>query len=165
MLLTNLFQENITLSIILLAYCRKDACQINETLTQKNHLTSSSGNYILYMEENGALYIVCKGQQIWSSKNSFIGAEGFYLESDGHALIYNSEGTIIWTFLVASSKPKAEALVLQNDGNLVLRAIDKTVLWASGSTGKCSAGMLHSRLFYRIKIPKEVWQEKWADFV
>ena len=117
------------------------------------------------MEENGALYIVCKGQQIWSSKSSFIGAEGFYLESDGHALIYNSEGTIIWTFLVASSKPKAEALVLQNDGNLVLRAIDKTVLWASGSTGKCSAGMLHSRLFYRIKIPKEVWQEKWADFV
>ena len=44
------------------------------------------------MEENGALYIVCKGQQIWSSKNSFIGAEGFYLESDGHALFTTVRG-------------------------------------------------------------------------
>ena len=150
--MTKVLPENITLSIIFLAYCINDTCQINETLTQKNHLTSSSGNYILYMEENGALYIVCKGQQIWSSKNSFTGAEGFYLESDGHGVIYNSEGTIIWTFLVESSKPKAEALVLQNDGNLVLRANDQTVLWASGSNGKCPSGMSHLRSFYQIKI-------------
>ena len=40
------------------------------------------------MEENGALYIVCKEHQIvWSSENSFRGAEGLYLESDGHAVI------------------------------------------------------------------------------
>ena len=32
-----------------------------------------------------------------------------------------------------SDKPKGEKLILQNDGNLVLRANDQTVSWTSGS--------------------------------
>ena len=119
-----------------------DTCRINEILTEKNPLVSNSGSYIFYMEENGTLYIVCKQQQVvWSSENSFTGAEGLYLESDGHAVIYKSDGTVIWTFLVDFTKSKAEKLVLQNDGNLVLLANDQNALWTSGSNEKCPAGI------------------------
>ena len=111
------------------------------------------------MEENGALYIVCKEQQIiWSSENSFRGAEGLYLESDGHAVIYKDDGKVIWTFLVEGSKPKAEKLVLQNDGNLVLRANDQSALWVSGSNEKCLAGIrtrsTHPEVFLRKSFLK-----------
>ena len=63
------------------------------------------------------------------------------MNNDGHMVIYNSDGTIIWTFLVDDGKPKGERLVLQNDGNLVLRANDQSVLSASGSNGRCPAGL------------------------
>ena len=55
------------------------------------------------------------------------------MDNDGHLVIYNSDGTIIWTFLDEDGKPKEERLVLKNDGNLVLRANDQSVLWVSGS--------------------------------
>ena len=93
------------------------------------------------MVENGTLYIVCKGQPIWFAENSSTNAEGLYLDNDGHLVIYNSDGIVIWTFLVEDGKPKGERLVLQNDGNLVLRANDQSVLWASGSNGRCPAGL------------------------
>ena len=102
---------------------------------------SNSRNYILRMAENGTLYIVCKGQPIWSTEYSYTDAEGLLLDSDGYLVIYNNDGTIIWTFLVESGKPKGEKLVLQNDGNLVIYANDQTVLWASGSNRRCPAGL------------------------
>ena len=98
------------------------------------------------MVENGTLYIVCKGQPIWFAENSYTNAEGLYLDNDEHLVIYNSDGTIIWTFLVEDGKPKGERLVLQNDGNLVLRGNDQSVLWASGSSGRCTAGLKSQKL-------------------
>ena len=96
---------------------------------------------MLRMVENGTLYIVCKGQSIWSTEDSYTDAEGLFLDSDGHLVIYSSDGTITWTFLVKSGKPKGEKLVLQNDGNLVLHANDQSVLWASSSNGRCPTGL------------------------
>ena len=90
--------------------------------------------------ENDTLYIVCKGWPIWSTESSYTDAEELNLGNDGHLVTYNSDGTIIWTFLVEEGKPKGERLVLQNDGNLVLLANDQTVLWTSGSNRKCPAG-------------------------
>ena len=55
-------------------------------------------------------------------------------------VIYESDGTITWTFLVKRDKPKGEKLILQNDCNLVLRTNDQTVVWASGSKRRCQAG-------------------------
>ena len=100
---------------------------------------SNSGNYLLRMMENGTLYFVCKGQPIWSTESSYTDAEGLYLGNDGHLVIYNSDGPIIWTFFVEDGKPKGERLVLQNDGNLVLLANDQTVLWTSESNRRCPA--------------------------
>ena len=54
--------------------CINDACQLNETVTRHNGLMSNSGNYLLRMMENGTLYIVCKGQPIWSTKSSYTDA-------------------------------------------------------------------------------------------
>ena len=39
-----------------------------------------------------------------------------------------------------SDKPQGEKLILQNDGNLVLRANDQTVSWTSGSSKRCPSG-------------------------
>ena len=89
--------------------------------------------------ENDTLYIICKGQPIWSTESNYKDAEGLYLGNEGHLVIYNSDGTIIWTFLVEDGKPKGERLVLQNDGNLVLLENDQTVLWTSGSNRRCPA--------------------------
>ena len=88
------------------------------------------------MVQNGILYIVCKGQPIWFAEKSYTNGEGLYLDNDGHLLIYSSNGTVILTFLVQDGKPKGERLVLQNHGNLVLRANDQSVLRASGSNGR-----------------------------
>ena len=101
---------------------------------------SNSGNYLLRMMENGTLYIVCKGQPIWSTESCYTDEEGLYLGNDGHLVIYNSDETIIWTFLVEDGKPKGERLVLQNDGNLVLLPNDQALLWTSGSNRRCPAG-------------------------
>ena len=101
---------------------------------------SNSGNYLLHMVENGTLYIVCKGQPIWSTECIYTDGEGLYLGNDGHLVIYNSDATITWTFLVEDGKSKGEILVLQNDGNLVLLANDQTVPWTSGSNRRCPAG-------------------------
>ena len=101
---------------------------------------SNSGNYLLRMMENGTFYIVCKRQPIWSTESSYTDVEGSYLGNDGHLVIYKSDGTIIWTFLVEDGKPKGKGLVLQNDGNLVLLANDQPVLWTSGSNRRCPAG-------------------------
>ena len=90
--------------------------------------------------ENSTLYIVCKGQPIWSTESSYTDVKGLYLGNDGYVVMYKSDGTIIWTFLVEDAKPKAERLVLQIDGNLVLLANDQTVLWTSGSYRRCPVG-------------------------
>ena len=95
---------------------------------------------LLRMVKNGTLYIVCKGQPIWSTESSYADAKGLYLGNDGHLVIQDSDGTITWTFLVKSDKPKGEKLILQNDGNLVLRANDQTVSWTSGSSKRCPSG-------------------------
>ena len=60
--------------------------------------------------------------------------------NDEHLVIYNSDGTIIWTFLVEDGKPKGERLALQNNGKLVLLANHQTVLWTSGSNTRCPEG-------------------------
>ena len=42
---------------------------------------------LLRMVKNGILYIVCKGQPIWSTESSFTDAKGLYLGNDGHLVI------------------------------------------------------------------------------
>ena len=42
---------------------------------------------LLRMVKNGTLYIVCKGQPIWSTESSYADAKGLYLVNDGHLVI------------------------------------------------------------------------------
>ena len=121
---------------MILGYCINNTCRINETLTRENNLTSSSGECIFYMEENATLFIVYDEEPVWSTEDNLTDAEGLCLQSDGHVVIYKNGGTIMWTFLIGSGKPKGEKLVLQDNGKLVLLASDHSILWDSVSHGR-----------------------------
>ena len=91
------------------------------------------------------MYLICDGNSIWSNQINFIDVQGLYVQSESfrqaHLVMYDSGARIVWTALVSTEKKvKGEKMVLQNNGNLVFETIDQTILWESGSIGKCPTG-------------------------
>ena len=91
------------------------------------------------------MYLICDGNSIWSNQINFTDVQGLYVQSEifrqTHLVMYDSGARIVWTALVSTDKKvKGEKIVLQNNGNLVFEATDQTMLWESGSIGKCPTG-------------------------
>ena len=97
------------------------------------------------------MYLICDGNSIWSNQIDFTDVQGLYVQSEifrqTHFVMYDSGAKIVWTALVSTDqKKKGEKIVLQNNGNLVFEATDQTILWESGSFGKCPTGKAISQI-------------------
>lgn len=107
------------------------------TITAGTHLqsgdgiTSGSGQFHLGMQSDGNLVLTTYGgRPLWSSKTSGAG-NYFAFQGDDNLVVYSSSDRALWTAGVSGTANGT--LSLQNDGNLLARGGDNTVLWATYS--------------------------------
>ena len=115
------------------------------------YLGSKNGKYQLDFRNSG-LHLSCNATTIW--KYGFSNNEALYIDSEGSTLaLLNAvdllpdpfyESVVIWN---ASTGGHANKLVLQDDGNLVLRNDYNKIIWETKTTGACPGGLEHFILF------------------
>ena len=108
------------------------------------YLESKNGKYKLEFQNSG-LHLSCGSTTIW--KYGFSNNEGLYFDSDGLTLALISKtpawnqfykSVAIWN---SSTGARANKLVLQDDGNLVLCNDYNKTIWQTDTNGACSAGL------------------------
>ena len=119
------------------------------------YLESKNGKYQLDFQNSG-LHLSCGSTTIW--KYGFSKNEALYIDSEGLTLVLLNavvharfpvldlfyESVTIWN---ASTGGHANKLVLQDDGNLVLRNYYNKTMWETKTTGACPAGLEQFILF------------------
>ena len=115
----------------------------------EGYLESKNRKYRLGFQHSG-LHLSCGTTTIWKygcSKN-----EALYFDPEGSTLVLiNAAGRfygllsisfyksiVLWN---ASTRRYANKLVLQNNGNLVLRNDYNETMWETNTTGVCPAGL------------------------
>ena len=113
------------------------------------YLESKNGKYKLEFQNSG-LHLSCGSTTIW--KYGFSNNEALYFDSDGLTLALISKNpagnrfyksVAIWN---SSTGGRANKLVLQDDGNLVLCNDYNKTIWQTNTNGACSAGL--EQFFY-----------------
>ena len=129
------------------------------------YLESKNRKYQLDFQNSG-LHLSCGSTTIW--KYGFSNNEALYIDSEGSTLVLLNakvhssifirvsglhnpllsdalyKSVAIWN---ASTGGHANKLVLQDDGNLVLRNDYNKIIWETNTTGACPAGLEQFILF------------------
>ena len=93
-------------------------------------LTSENGKYKAIFQEDGNLQVTYKNLSVvWSSNTANSGANEVHFEQSGNLMILGTN----WSTDTADSTPKAETLVMGNDGDLQLLSKDNEHVWHSGA--------------------------------
>ena len=142
----------IVFPIQFLENCQNERCTRNGILKRGNFLESSNGKYRLYLREAGYLDLTCGETTIWNTnpiKN--FNVDFFYFDKDGlHLVLHGKDGKNL--FLYGNNKDstwkakltgQVKALVLHDDGNLVLSDACNKSIWETGTSQdfKCSKGL------------------------
>jgi hypothetical protein len=99
-------------------------------------LVSNNGAYNLRLQSDGNLVLTHAGVgAIWSSRTNGKHAQKLIYQYDNNIVIYNTDGNPIWATNTSSGQTHYDALILQNDGNLVLYE-DSWAKWATGTNGR-----------------------------
>ena len=127
---------------IFLGNCKNDTCARNGLLIVGKHLLSRNGKYQLDFQNSG-LHLSCGSKTI--KRYGFTNNEALYLDAEGLSLILLNSGlhglyksVIIWK---AGTRGRANKLVLQDNGNLVLINECNKTLWDTETAGKCPEGL------------------------
>eukprot|EP00742_Colponemidia_sp_Colp-10_P002639 GILJ01002821.1.p1 GENE.GILJ01002821.1~~GILJ01002821.1.p1 ORF type:complete len:584 (+),score=75.13 GILJ01002821.1:43-1752(+) len=101
-----------------------DMLAAQTALTVGSYLRSQNNKFTLLLEQDGRL-AVWEGlnRPIWISSMLALNGSGFvlFLSNDGNATLHNNESTILWSSDSGGyPKTAAYAMVMQNDGNLVI---------------------------------------------
>lgn len=98
-------------------------------------LTSLSGRVELIMQRDGNLVIRCtnRKQKLWAlfyygSRNKV--PEGITFQADGNLVLYGNNRRRLWSALSNG----AHMMIIENDGNLVIKRRDGTTMWTSNTT-------------------------------
>ena len=121
----------------------KDTLKAGERLRGGESLTSKNDQFFVTMQTDGNLVVYIRGSgadnyPIWASKTNKACCGGFSLsmQSDNNLVVYSSKkqsnGGAVWA-TGALCKGKPAYAVMQNDGNFVVYASDRTAIWASGT--------------------------------
>ena len=119
---------------------------VNEAIESGQKLSSTNGNYVLVMQQDGNLVIYKKETSgwaaIWASQTAGKGTSPYKLVmqgGDNHLLIRDAEKTAIWStkVLIADHSPWKEGgfAVLQDDGNFVVYDGYKSPMWDTATEG------------------------------
>ena len=128
-----------------LGNCKNATCTRNGILIAGKYLQSRNGKYRLDFQNSG-LHLTCGSATF--KKYGFSNNEALYLDAEGlslvllnrvhwlHQIFYKS--VTLWK---AGTGARANKLVLQDNGNLVLtNGCNKTV-WETKTAGTCPAGL------------------------
>ena len=115
------------------------------------HLQSRNGKYQLDFQNSG-LHLSCGSTTVW--RDGFTNNEALYLDAEGLSLVLLNKldplfqrfykSVTIWK---AGAGGRANKLVLQDDGNLVLTNGCNKTLWNTKTAGECPAGLDQSVLY------------------
>ena len=93
-------------------------------------LISENGKYKAIFQEDGNLQVTHKNLSVvWSSNTGNSGANEVHFDQSGNLMILGTS----WSTDTADSTPKAETLVMGNDGDLQLLSKDNERVWHSGA--------------------------------
>ena len=93
-------------------------------------LISENRKYKAIFQEDGNLQVMYKNLSVvWSSNTANIGANELHFNKSGNLMILGTS----WSTDTAYSSPKAEALVIGNDGDLQLLSKNNERVWHSGA--------------------------------
>ena len=93
-------------------------------------LISENGKYKAIFQEDGNLQVTYKNVSVvWSSNNGNSGANEVHFGQSGNLMTLGTS----WSTDTADSTPKAETLVMGNDGDLQLLSKDNERVWHSGA--------------------------------
>ena len=120
-----------------------------------NYLESKNKKYQLGFQNSG-LHLSCGSTTFW--KYGFSKNEALYFDPEGSTLVllnavehyYGSRSNFFYKSIAlwnASTGRHANKLVLQNNGNLVLRNDYNETMWETNTTGACPAGLEQFILF------------------
>ena len=135
--------SKILLFICNLGNCKNDTCTRNGILIAGKYLQSGNGKYRLDFQNSG-LHLSCGS--ITFKKYGFSNNEALYLDAQGLSLVLLNrihfltfyKSVTLWK---AGAEGRANKLVLQDNGNLVLtNGCNKTV-WETKTAGACPAGL------------------------
>lgn len=98
------------------------------------HLVSPNGRFQLSMQDNGNLVLrrVSDAKILWHPNADGLGAAKLKVSSSGNAVLYQSDGDIVWAS-GTTRWPGGTVLYVSNSGNVVLRKNDGTVVWRVGT--------------------------------
>ena len=135
--------SQILLFIYNLGNCKNDTCTRNGILIAGKYLQSGNSKYRLDFQNSG-LNLGCGS--ITFKKYGFSNNEALYLDAQGLSLVLLNrihfltfyKSVTLWK---AGAEGRANKLVLQDNGNLVLtNGCNKTV-WETKTAGACPAGL------------------------
>ena len=93
-------------------------------------LISENRKYKAIFQEDGNLQVMYKNLSVvWSSNTVNIGANEVHFNQSGNLMILGTN----WSTNTTYSSPKAEALVIGNDGDLQLLSKNNERVWHSGA--------------------------------
>ena len=135
----------IVLFIYNLGNCKNDTCTRNGILIAGKYLQSGNGKYRLDFQNSG-LHLSCGSTTF--KKYGFSNNEALYLDAQGLSLVLLNRryylGQIFYksvTLWKAGTEGRANKLILQDNGNLVLiNGCNKTV-WETKTAGACPTGL------------------------
>ena len=128
-----------------LGNCKNDTCARNGLLIAGKDLLSRNGKYRLDFQNYG-LHLSCGVKTI--KRYGFTNNEALYLDAEGLSLVLlNSRGNIVYglhksvIIWKADTRGRANKLVLQDNGNLVLINECNETLWNTETAGECPEGL------------------------
>jgi len=110
----------------------------NETLNEKQFLTSSNGSYFATIQTDGNFVLYVSSQfhhshSKWSTKTDgkSTGPYKLVMQNDNNLVIYDGWNEAIWASDTYKKGKPGARLVLQDDRNLVIYDGDNKAIWAS----------------------------------
>lgn len=115
------------------ANCFKNKCLPDGILKKGDSLSSENGEYKLILQQNGNLQVLYGTTVIWSSNTINSKVEDLHFARSGNLVISGTGQQTYWSTNTGNTSPKAEILVISNDGDLQLPSKDNQRVWHSGA--------------------------------
>ena len=155
-----LFIHFTVFSTLLAQNCYNDRSIGNAVLQIGQSLTSCSGFYTFSLQEDGNIKIICDGNKIWESNTKRKDIDALYLAKGGLTLNETNK-TVASTGGAWKRDTGPEAIIMQNDGNLVMYDKNGNAQWDLGTIGRCLTGthLSNNSMDLKLVIKKNVFRE------